>query len=179
MKRCSTLLGLKHYSPTKRNEVLVDIITYYHMDETWKWNIPIKKTKILYDSIWITHSNQMYRYRKQIFHCLGLGRNGWTWGVAAHGYGVLERNNENVLNLGRSTAAVLQLLSRVPLLTTPWTAAHQASLSFTVSRSLFKRMSIGLVMPSNCLILCRPLLLLPSIFSSIKIFSNESALRIR
>ena len=60
----------------------------------------------------------------------------------------------------------------------PWTAACQASLSFTTSWSLFKLMSIQLVMPSNHLILCRPPLLLPSIFPSI-IFSNESALRIR
>ena len=95
------------------------------------------------------------------------------------GHGVLERNNENVLNLGRSTAAIVQLLSRVPLFATPWTAAHQASLSFTVSRSLFKRMSIESVMPSNHLILCRRLLLPPSIFPSIRGFSNESVLCIR
>ena len=60
-----------------------------------------------------------------------------------------------------------------------WTAACQASLSFTISWSLFKLMSIELVMPSNRLVLCCPLLLLPSIFSSIRIFSNELALRIR
>ena len=62
---------------------------------------------------------------------------------------------------------------------TPWTAARQASLSITNSRSLLKLMSIESVMPSNCLILCRPLLLLPSIFPSIRVFSNESALHIR
>ena len=67
---------------------------------------------------------------------------------------------------------VVQSLSRVQLFTTPWTAACQASLSFTVSRSLLKLMSIRLVMPSNLLILCRPLLL-PSIFPSIRVFSNE------
>ena len=61
----------------------------------------------------------------------------------------------------------------------PWTAACQASLSITNSRSLPKIMSIELVMPSNHLILCRPLLLLPSIFPRIRVFSNESALRIR
>ena len=61
----------------------------------------------------------------------------------------------------------------------PWTAALLASLSFTVSSSLLKLMSIESVMPSNHLILCRPLLLLPSIFPSIRVFSNESALRIR
>ena len=62
---------------------------------------------------------------------------------------------------------------------TPWTAARQASLSFTNSRSLLKLMSIESVMPSSHLILCRPLLLLPSIFPSIRVFSNESALCIR
>ena len=62
---------------------------------------------------------------------------------------------------------------------TPWTAACQASLSFTISQSLLKLMSIELVMPSNHLILCHPLLLPPSIFPSIRIFSNESALHIR
>ena len=73
----------------------------------------------------------------------------------------------------------VQLLSHVRLFGTPWTAAHQASLSVTNSLSLLKLMSIGLVMPSNHLILCHPLLLLPSIFPSIRVFSNESALRIR
>ena len=70
-------------------------------------------------------------------------------------------------------------LSCVRLFATPWTAARQASLSITNSRSLLKLMSIELVMPSNHLILCRPLLLLPSIFPSIRVFSNESALCIR
>ena len=62
---------------------------------------------------------------------------------------------------------------------TPWTAARQASMSFTNSRSLLKLVSIKLVMPSNHLILCDPLLPLPSIFPSIRVFSNESGLRIR
>ena len=62
---------------------------------------------------------------------------------------------------------------------TPWTAAHQASLSFTNSQSLLKLMSIESVMPSNYLILCCPLLFLPSIFPSIRVFSNESVLCIR
>ena len=72
----------------------------------------------------------------------------------------------------------LQLLSRVWLFATPWTAAHQASLS-TNSWTLLKLISIKLVMPSNHLILCHPLLLLPSIFPSIKGFSNESVLCIK
>ena len=65
------------------------------------------------------------------------------------------------------------------LLRVPWTAARQASLSFTFSRSLVKRISIESVMPSYHLILCHPLLLLPSIFPHIRVLSNESALRIR
>ena len=73
----------------------------------------------------------------------------------------------------------VQLLSCVLLFVTPWTAACQASLSITNSRSLLKLMSIESVMPSNHLILCHPLLLLPSIFPSISVFSNETALHIR
>ena len=72
----------------------------------------------------------------------------------------------------------VQSLSHVRLFATPWTAARQASLSITNSRSLPKLMSIKLVMPSNYLILCHPLLL-PSIFPSIRVFSNESAIHIR
>ena len=73
----------------------------------------------------------------------------------------------------------VQSLSCVQLVATPWTAAHQASMSITNSLSLLKLMSITWVMPSNSLILCRPLLLLPSIFPSIRLFSNESVLHIR
>ena len=73
----------------------------------------------------------------------------------------------------------VQSFSRVQLFATPWTAAHQASLSITNSQSLLKLVSIELVMPSNHLILCLPLLLLPSIFPSIKVFSNETVLHIR
>ena len=73
--------------------------------------------------------------------------------------------------------AVVQLLSHVRLFATPWTEACQASLPFTISWSLFKLMSIKSVMPSNHPVLCHPLLLLPSIFPSIRIFSNELALR--
>ena len=71
---------------------------------------------------------------------------------------------------------VVQLLSHVRLLVTPWIAAHQASLFFTISQSLLKLMYIGTVMLSNHLILCHPLLLLPSIFPRIRVFSSESAL---
>ena len=73
----------------------------------------------------------------------------------------------------------LQSLSRVRHSATPWTAAHQASLSITNSQSLLKLMSIESVMPSNHLILCHPLLLPPSVFPTIRVFSNESVLHIR
>ena len=73
----------------------------------------------------------------------------------------------------------VQSLSRVRLFATPWIAAHQASLYITNSRSLLKLMSIELVMPSSNLILCHPLLLLPPIPSSIRVFSNESILCMR
>ena len=72
----------------------------------------------------------------------------------------------------------VQSLSHVQLFATPWTAAHQVSLSITNSQSLLKRMSIETVMPSNCLILCHPLLL-PSIFPNIRVFSNELDFHIR
>ena len=73
----------------------------------------------------------------------------------------------------------VQSLIHVRLFATPWTAACQASLSITNSRSLLKFMSIELVMPSNHLIFCHPILILPSIFPSIRVFSNDSVLHIR
>ena len=73
----------------------------------------------------------------------------------------------------------VQLFSHVRLFVTPWTTARQASLSITNSWSLSKPMSIELMMPSSHLILCRPFLLLPSIFPSIRVFSKESALHMR
>ena len=73
----------------------------------------------------------------------------------------------------------VQPLSHVQLFATPWTTAHQASLSITNSWSLPKLVSFESMMPSNHLILCRPLLLLPSIFPSIRVFSNESAVHIK
>ena len=79
----------------------------------------------------------------------------------------------------RQNIIVVQSLSHVQLFATPWNAAHQASLSITNFRSLPRFMSIGSVMPSNHLILFCPLLLLPWIFPSIRVFSNESFLRIR
>ena len=80
---------------------------------------------------------------------------------------------------GRSFSQSVQLLSHVRLFVTPWTAACQASLSITNSQSLLKLMSIESVMPSNHLIVCCPFLLLPSIFPSVRVFSNELVLWIR
>ena len=85
----------------------------------------------------------------------------------------------SVFSLAFLILSSLQLLSHVQLFVTPWTAACQASLSITNSWSLPKLMSIESVMPSNHLILCHPPLHLPSIFPSIRVFSNESALSIR
>ena len=78
-----------------------------------------------------------------------------------------------------NAAVVIQLPSHVWLSATPWTPAHQPSLSFTISLSLLKLMCLEPVMPSNRLILCRPLLFLPSIFPSTKVFSSESVLHIK
>ena len=83
------------------------------------------------------------------------------------------------LLLGKAFLGSVQLLIHVWLFATPWTAAPQASLSFTISQGLLKLTSIESVMPSSQLILCHPLLLLPPIFPRIRVFSNESGLHIR
>ena len=84
----------------------------------------------------------------------------------------------NYQNVSQRQSSSVQSLSCVQLSSIPWTAAHQASLSITNTQSLLRLMPIKLVMPSNHLILCCPLLL-PLIFPSIRVFSNESVLRIR
>ena len=88
-------------------------------------------------------------------------------------------DKETVVNFKNGIFGSVQSLSHVQLFATPRTAAHQASLSITNSQSLLKLMSIESVMLSNHLILCHPLLLPPSIFPSIRVFSNESVLPIR
>ena len=94
--------------------------------------------------------------------------------------GVSSLDSDEIKTMSLSTLfSSVQSLSHVQLFVTPWTAAHQASLSITNSQSPPKPTSIELVMPSNHPVLCRPLLLLPSIFPSIRVFSNESPLRIR
>ena len=82
--------------------------------------------------------------------------------------------NNEMINIG--SFVVVQLLIHVRLFAAPWTAARQSSLSFTISLSLLKLMSIESVMPSNHLVLYSPLLLLPSILCSIRVFSNESVI---
>ena len=89
-----------------------------------------------------------------------------------------DKNRQKKISENLKISSV-QLLSRVQLFATPWTIAQQASLSIANSRSLLKLMSIESVMPSRDIILCHPLLLLPSIFPSIRVFSNESVLHIR
>ena len=91
----------------------------------------------------------------------------------------LEMNCLDTNLVSKGLFSLVQSLSRVRLFATPWTAAHQASLSITNSWSFLKLMSIESVMPSIHLILCHPLLLPPSVFPSISVFSNESVLYIR
>ena len=92
---------------------------------------------------------------------------------------IKEKLNKKTCEGGATFSTSVQSLSHVLLFVSPWTAAHQASLSITNSWSLLKLMSIESLMPSNHLTLCHPLLLPPSIFRSIRVFSNESVLRIR
>ena len=120
-------------------------------------------------------------HRQAILHCRG-------WIHVSGVYTYRNKGNSRVCceqRTGESNGMMLNLfslvqsLSRVRLFATPWTATSQASLSITNFWSFHKFMCIKSVMPSNHLILCRPLLLLPSIFPSIKVFSKESALLIR
>ena len=119
---------------------------------------------------------------------LSRGRGGWEGRTGSLG---LADGNAHIYRMDKQGStgehrklysnqfSSVQPLSRVRLFATPWTAARQASLSITISRSLLKLMSIKSVMPSNHLILCRPLLLLPPILPSIRVFSSESVLCIR
>ena len=101
-----------------------------------------------------------------------------TWTLTATSLRMAKTRKQSRCPLVVIIVVVVQSLSCVQLFVTPWTAAHQASLSIASSQSLLKLMSIESVMPSNHLILCRPLLLLPSIFLSTRVFSNELALHI-
>ena len=97
-------------------------------------------------------------------------------GVSDSTHETLGALHSSLIVINKNISSSVQSLSRVQLFATPWTAACQASLSITNSKSLLKLISIYLVMPSKHIILCHPLLLPPSIFSSIRVFSNESVL---
>ena len=134
-------------------------------EHSWNYQVPWLQT------ILQSYSNQdsVVLTQKQKYKSVGQDRNPW----------------DKPIHLWSSRINSVQLLSHVWLFAAPWTTAHQASLSITNSQSLPKLMSIESVIPSNhlilhcpLLILCCPLLILPSIFPSIRVFSNESALRI-
>ena len=133
-------------------------------------------------TMWITANWKILKEMGLPAHLTGLLRNLYDSQEAAVRTG---HETADWLKLGRNktrlyiVVAVIQSLSHVRLFSTPWTTAHQASLPFTISRSWLKLMPIELVMPSNNLVFCHPLLLLLSIFPSIRVFSNESALHIR
>ena len=119
---------------------------------------------------------------KQKVDATHMYTDGWTnkqnWSVHTKDhYSALKR--KEILTCHSVQFSSIQSLSRVQLFVTPWTVAHQASLSITNSRSLLKLMSIASVMPSNHLILCCSLLLLPSMLPSIRVFSKESVICIR
>ena len=113
------------------------------------------------------------------YSCLGNPLDRGSWQATVHGGHKRVGHDWSTTTNTTSRLQSVQLLSRVQLFATLWTAARQVTLSITNSWSLLKLMSIELVMPSICLILCYPLLLLPSIFPSIRVFSNESVLHIR
>ena len=129
-------------------------------------NLP--KEKLIWESIWVLTKLFNHIIKYSTFNML---LEEWSWLIIY--FSDLFINKKDLL------AFVVQSLTHVRLFVTPWSAIHQASLSFTVSPSLLKLMSIESVMPSNYLILCHRLLLLFSIFSSIRVFSSDLALQIR
>ena len=120
----------------------------------------------------------LLRERRERFDIQSQGRRLQEHGGRHWSYVSISQGTPRTVEASRSWG-VVQLLSGVWLFATLWTTAGQASLSFTISQSLLKLMSIESVMPSNHLVLCRPLLLLPSILPNVRVFSNESALHIR
>ena len=116
------------------------------------------------------------------YSCLENLMDRGAWQATAHGV-TQSQTRLKQLSFSHTQAhtqlSSVQSLSRIRLFATPWTTAHQTFLSITNSQSLLKLLSIELVMPSNHLILCHPVLLPPSIFPSITVFSNESVLRTR
>ena len=129
-------------------------------------NLP--EEKLIWESIWVLTKLFNHIIKYSTFNML---LEEWSWLIIYF--------NDLFINKKDLLASVVQSLTHVRLFVTPWSATHQASLSFTVSLSLLKLMSIESVMPSNYLILCHPLLLLFSIFSSIRVFSSDLALQIQ
>ena len=131
------------------------------------------------NKIWYVHTKEYYSAlkRKEVLRCAAA----WMKleDIMLSEISQSQRDKYCVILLIWGSLSSVQSLSHVQLFVTPWTAARQASLSIANSWSLLKLMFVTLVMPSNHLILCCPFLLLPSIFPIIKVFSNESALRIR
>ena len=112
-----------------------------------------------------------FHRQKSLEGCSPWDHKSWTW---------LSMCTPHIYRIKKVSMYIcFQSLCCVWLFVTPWTATNQASLPFTISRRLLRLMSTELVMPSNHLIFCHPLLLLPSVFPSIRVLSNESALRIR
>ena len=126
----------------------------------WKW----KEWIILS----VTADRSTYSLRSGFWNLMQVVEGGWVRGAPC----LLDESKF-------SEVKSVQLLSRIRLFANPWTMAHQASLSITNSRSLPKPMSFESVIPSSHLILCHRFLLLPSVFPNIRVFSDESALRIR
>ena len=131
--------------------------------------------------VWVIHRSLVLRLPWRTWVCLSEDQARSWHSSLGHGDPSSIRYTEEPVATGSGDTALssVQSLSHVRLFVTPWTAACQASLSITDSQSPPKPMSIEWVMPSSHLILCRPLLLLPSIFPSIRVFSNESVLLIR
>ena len=136
------------------------------------------KTSVIVDRKWMMSISPLSSCHRDLLWC----NTGSVIVLSSEGPISRVHSRQEVSSLRKMTCyivvVVFQFLSCVGLFATPWTAACQASV-FTISQSLLKLMSIESMMPSNHLILCRPLLLLPSIFLSIRVFSNESTLFLR
>ena len=156
----------------------------HNMDEPWGHNVSERNQSqkdkyYITPLIWHSYGSQIHWERQQNGGCRGLSGEKWTVTCLMDKKSDLGKMNKFWRWMSSWYFVAVQMLSRVQLFATPWAAAHQASLPITNSRSFLKLMSIESVMASNHLILCRPLLLLPSIFPSIRISSSESILRIR
>ena len=129
------------------------------------------------DLVWVNSRSWWWTGKPGMLRFMGSQRVGHEWAIEMNWTDTVSVFFFNFSNIQAFTS--VQSLSRVRLFVMPWIAASQASLSITNSQSLLKLMSIVLTMPSNHLILCHPLLLPPSIFPSIRVFTNESVLLIR